>query len=613
MSQIADFDVKERVREANDIVDVIGSYLELRRQGSNYVALCPWHDDSRPSLQINPSRKTWKCWVCNIGGDVFSFIKQRESVDFREALAILAERAGIQLRQFGGTKAEPGSANDKSTLYAAMEWAQRQFQDCLRQDPLSADARRYVSARQMNEQCLSEFRIGYAPDSWNWLKDRARNTPYSEAVLEACGLMTKAQSSGKLYCPFRGRVIFPIHDTQNRVIAFGGRILPNIAEKNESENRPAPKYYNSVETRLFKKSETLYGLNLFSQAISKQRHMVIVEGYTDVIAAWQAGLDNVVAVLGTALNERHLRLIKRFADRITLVLDGDQAGVKRADEILDLFVAAESDLRILTLPDEMDPCDYLQQKGAASFRTLLEESPDALDYKIKKETFGIDLINDTHQSNRALENILAVLARAPGKSSAGQVRREQLLTKLSHQFGIDVTQIRNRLNFLAGKRSATAPTQLREPAPQPQLKLVAKEKELLQILCQDPENLDTIVENISPGQFVQGPARELYELFCECYHQGHDHDFQSVLTMLENSTLKLLLVDLDEEESRKRDVMEFNPQKRLADILLAFEMAEIEDSKKETDARLNSPELDDQEETDLLMEKLEIERRRQGL
>jgi DNA primase len=619
MVSSADFDNKEQVRQANDIENVVGSYLELRRQGSNFVALCPWHDDNRPSLQVNPARQTWKCWPCDIGGDVFSFVQQREGVGFGEALKILADRAGIELQTFDRKPLPSGSPGDKQTLFQAMAWAQAQFFDCLNSDPTSINVKRYLAARGINDACIEHFRIGYAPDSWSWLTDRARNTPYSEAVLEACGLLAKNQS-GKTYQRFRGRVMFPIHDLQDRVVAFGGRILPEIAEQIENQtDRPAAKYINSPETRLFSKSETLYGLNHFRGEIAKEKHLVVVEGYTDVIAAWKAGLNNVVAVLGTALNERHIRLIKRYADRITLVLDGDQAGVKRANEILELFVSAEVDLRILTLPEQMDPFDYLQQNDAGSFREMVDSASDALDHKIQVETAGIDLIRDTHNSNRALENILSVLARSPNRTSTARVRNEQLLTRLAHLFQIDHADIQQRHGQIKNARKQRPPRQDVEKPQTALTKLDWKERELLQILCEDFSLLDRIVENISPEQFVNGPARDAFELYCDCFHSGRDAKFQNILTMAEDIQLKNLLVELDEEAHCKKEVTDFEIAKRLDDVLHDFKIMNIQSASMQTKSRLASNSLDDQEETSTLEELLEIAKqkdllkRRQGL
>ena len=316
------FDAKERIRQSTDIVDLIGSYMELRRQGSIYVGLCPWHDDTHPSMQVNPSRQSWKCWVCNVGGDIFSFVMQKENVDFRGALEILAERAGVELISVKPSK--PGSVDDKKTLYAANEWAAEQFHRFLTSSSDAHSARQYLAARGISDESIEAFRIGFSPNHWTWLVDQAQSR-FAPKVLQACGLLGQSDR-GRFYDKLKGRLIFPIIDTQNRPIAFGGRVLPEFEEEAVAQGNRLAKYWNSPETRLFSKSDNLYGLNLIRDELSKSREVVVVEGYTDVVMAWQQGLRNVVAALGTAINERHVRVLKRFADRITLLLDGDEAG-----------------------------------------------------------------------------------------------------------------------------------------------------------------------------------------------------------------------------------------------------------------------------------------------
>ena len=243
--------------------------------------------------------------------------------------------------------------------------AAQQFQQCLLLAPEAEAARRYVEERGLTPQSVERFGLGFSPDGWQWLLDRARGKGFSPQVLEAVGLCGRSPNTGRYYDRFRGRLIFPIRDVQGRTIAFGGRILPGAAGDN-----PA-KYVNSPETKLFSKSDNLYALDLARQPIAKMRdgekEIVVVEGYTDVIMAHQVGVDHVVAVLGTALGPRHIQLLRRFVDRVILVLDGDEAGQRRTNEILELFVAAQIDLRILTLPEELDPCEFLLERGAETF------------------------------------------------------------------------------------------------------------------------------------------------------------------------------------------------------------------------------------------------------
>ena len=236
MSFGATHDAKEQVRQAIDIVELVGSYLPLRRQGRLYVGICPWHDDSRPSLQVNPERQSWKCWVCNLGGDVFSFIMQREGVEFREALTILADRAGLTLPSSRPQSRETaGGPLEKQTLYEVVAWAERQFRDCLNSSPAGDLAGRYFDERGINRESRAAFHLGFSPNQWQWLLDRARSTSFPPAALEAAGLVGKSTKSDRYYDRFKGRAIFPIRDTQGRPIGFGGRTIPELDDSHAAE------------------------------------------------------------------------------------------------------------------------------------------------------------------------------------------------------------------------------------------------------------------------------------------------------------------------------------------------------------------------------------------
>src|SRR5262249_39380011 len=301
----------------------------------------------------------------------------------------------------------------------------------------------------------------------------------------------KSERTGNFYDRFKGRLIFPIRDTQSRTIAFGGRIIPSLADEN------AAKYVNSPETRLYTKSDTLYALDIVRNQISKTRQLTVVEGYTDVILCHQHGVNDVVACCGTALNERHIRLLKRFADTVHLVLDGDAAGQSRTNDILELFVAAQMDLRILTLPDELDPAEFMEERGGAAFRELLSGAIDALEHKIRIATRGIDLAQDTHRANLALEEILTTIARGTDDSvaDAASLRAKQLIARLARQFALEEADVRNRFNQIRrgrggerargrGGEEATSPT---PPLSHSPFLLSADEAELLEILILHPE------------------------------------------------------------------------------------------------------------------------------
>lgn len=613
MSPAIDFDIKERVKLATDIVDLVGSYLQLRRQGAMFVANCPWHDDRKPSLQINPSRQTWTCWVCNIRGDVFNFVMRREGVEFVEALKLLADRAGIPFTP-SGKKIVKGSPEDKQILYQAMRWAQQLFQACLWDDTEAELARQYLASRQITRESQERFGLGFCPPDRQWLFQHSRNTQFSPEILEACDLLARGDR-GSHFERFRGRLIFPIFDTMNRPIAFGGRLVPGVFPP---EHEPPGKYVNSRETRLFSKSETLYGLNLAADETSRTRHLTVVEGYTDVIGLRQAGITGVVAALGTAVNDRHIQVMKRYADRITLLLDGDAAGKKRANEILDYFVAEALDLRILTLPGNQDPFDFVQTAGRPALEAMLAAAPDALEHKIRTETHGIDLTRDTHAANQALERILETLAVSPVSlwktSTESRLRFEQLQTRLAREFAIDREQLKKRLaelrqKKLSGGRGAEAsPASPRTQTPPRPADLA--ESELLELLLLDRNWLDQVVETVWVDHFSDGPLRNLYQVICDGFHDGRDVSFEGLMVWLEDSALKDLLIRLDEQATAKQKENGFNLDWQIQVVLAEFERRRHQEHERRLKSLLGSTQLAEQDELQALHELLETTRQR---
>ena len=604
-------DAKEQVRQAIDIVDLVGSYLELRRQGRNYVARCPWHDDNKPSLNVNPDRQTWKCWVCNIGGDIFSFVMQKERVEFKEALQLLAERAGIQLVQ-STRRIEPGSPDDKSTLYACCQWAAQQYQDCLHKSDAAALARKYLEERSISAESIERFRIGFVPDAWSWLMDRAKSTPYAPAVLEACGLLTRNET-GRVYDRFRGRIMFPIRDLQGRVISFGGRVVPGL-----SDSQPG-KYINGSETRLFSKSDNLYALELARDTIQKSRSITVVEGYTDVILCHQFGVTDVVACLGTALNERHIRLIRRFAETVNLLLDGDEAGQRRTNEVLELFVAASVDLRIATLPDELDPAEFLEARGCDAFRSVLSQATDALAHKIRLATAGIDLVRDTHRANQALEDILGTLSRGspPGTIDAAGLRVHQLLSRLARDFALDEAVVRSRFSHLR-KSVKPVSTIERDIPTEPEAKyrlaqLSAPEVELLELLARHPELAATALSEIADRDLSSEPAQIIFQTYRQLEEAGQSLDFGPVLAEIENLSLKSLLVQLDDLATRKADKALVDPATRLRSVIGRFRQHLEQRQLKEAELALEERRFDPHEEMDVLSSMIAAKRRQQGI
>ncbi|NLF06368.1 MAG: DNA primase [Pirellulaceae bacterium] len=571
------FDAKERIKQAIDIVDLVGSHIQLRRQGRNYVGLCPWHDDSRPSLQVNPERQSFKCWVCDIGGDVFSFVMKIEGVEFREALEMLAERAGVELdkpRRSIPLSIDPSGepydrpANiprqaSKKTLLQAAAWAEKQYHRCLLESAEAEPARRYLEQRGITPESIERFRLGFCPLERDWILRGVEGDVEPERIrrraklLEAIGILARPNEGGSHYDRFRGRLLFSIHDAQGRPVGIGGRLLPEV-----NINSPA-KYVNSPETPLFTKSKLLYGLDLARDSLRKSRTALVMEGYTDVIVAHQYGFQNAVAVLGTALGESHVRMLKHHADRIVLVLDGDEAGTRRANEVLELFVAQQADLRILTLPEGLDPCDFLQQRGAEAFGELLEnQAVDALDHAFAVKTRGVDLERDVHGASRALEELLAIVARAPrlrgDTTLENRFREEKVLQRLAAKFRVDEREIRRGMTALRRKQvtrlrppAASAPGEAPQQGAAPTA-LDSWECEILELLIARPECLPRARSRLGIEQFQAGAGRLIYETFCRLEDDGVVPTFDRLMLHFDEPAIQAMLVDLDETAQAKQ-------------------------------------------------------------
>jgi len=619
------FDTKQRVKQAVDIVELVGGHIQLRRQGRNYVGLCPWHDDTRPSLQINPERQSFKCWVCDIGGDVFTWIMKTEGVEFREALQMLADRAGITLQRPKVRQEGPSSdAFDKRALYRAMVWSEKQYHQCLIHSPEAEPARRYLQERGITPESIEKFHLGFSPVEKDWILHQAGKNENSDKIagrtkiLEAIGILARSSEGGSFYDRFKGRLLFSIRDAQARPVGFGGRVLPEVATIT-----PA-KYVNSPETPLFTKSKLLYGLDLARQPIRKNGAALVMEGYTDVIVAHQYGFDNAVAVLGTALGAEHIKILRHYTDRIILVLDGDEAGQRRTNEVLELFVAEQVDLRILTLPEGLDPCDFLHQKGAAAFAELLANSAvDALEHAFSTVTRGVDVDRDVHGASRALERLVSIVAKAPrlraDTTGEDRFREEKILQRLAAWFRVDEKEVRRRLTALRRRSQgrganippATEALSSAESGEPPEI-IDSTQREFLELLLAHPECLPSVREQLSMEYIGTGMCRKIYDICCRLADAGVEASFGRLMLEFDEPAVKNLLVELD-EISQSKGRRATDPQDLLGELINTFKRKETEKQRPRQITALREGGLDENRQIDMLEEILRQERDRQGI
>lgn len=438
------------VRQAARIEEIVGEHIALRPAGREFVGLCPFHEDRRPSMYVSPQKQIFYCFVCAAGGDVFKFVENYHKMSKGEALRFLAQRYGITLPEF--RSANPQASSQRDRIIDANVWAAQYFQKNL--VGITGDvARQYLTARGVNTATVERFQIGCAETQWTALAAAAAKKGISQETLLAVGLV-KSRSDGSPYDVFRNRLMFPIIDSSDRVIAFGGRILPTAAPAQGADgqtgsDQEGPKYLNSPETTLFSKRETLYALNLARQPLIRKQLAVVVEGYMDVVGCHQAGVENVVATLGTAMTEQHINLLRRFCNRVALVFDSDDAGRRAADRAIELLLRYPVDVRIAHVPDGKDPCDFCMTHGGEAFEKILAEAKDSLEYAWEKMYATFQASDSLAGKQRASEALMRLVAPAIFNSSVDPIRRGLLQKNIADLVGISSDEVHARIRRLA--------------------------------------------------------------------------------------------------------------------------------------------------------------------
>ncbi len=488
----------DRIRQANDVVDVVGEYVSLTRRGSEWVGICPFHEDHRPSMTVTEVKQIFKCFACGAGGDVFKFVQMHEHLTFPQAIERLAQRAGITLERLerGPRPDRDENETDPVLLARVNDWACRYFELNLSDEKRGAMTRAYLQDRQISAESAKTWRMGLAlPLDAHLIKAaEQRNIPRKD--LEAAGLITSRGQD-----KFVNRLMFSITDVQGRVIGFGGRTL--------GEDRA--KYVNSPTTRLFNKSDCLYGLDQARHAIVKNHTAVVVEGYTDCIMAHQLGCSNVVATLGTSLTNGHGRLLRRYATTVVLIFDGDTAGAEAANRALDVCLKHRIDIKVASVPHNMDPCEYLLGHGADGFRALVAGARDVLEFKWDRLQQQFQANTTLSGQKSALEEFLQTVALALSSGSVSVLDRGIVVNRISSMLGMDRRHIDGELNRRLHK--ATASSVRGEPAEAPtdagQSVRAVAQQEILEVLLNEPKLFELIREEISVASFDVPIQREV--------------------------------------------------------------------------------------------------------
>ena len=511
----------DQVLMRNDIVSLISSYISLQRAGSNMKGLCPFHSEKTPSFTVYPQDGSFYCFGCGAGGDAISFIRKRENLDYPDAVEFLANRAGITIIRDDNDRGVNTPRYDRQRFFRMNVDAAKFFNRCLFDKNPDAEAalRYFTENRGLSIATIRHFGLGYAPSSFDMFSKHMLKLGYSydELVL---GFLCGKSEKGRYFDAFRNRVMFPIIDVSGNVIAFGGRVMDGST----------PKYKNSSDTPVFKKSRNLFALNFARHACEES--MILCEGYMDVIALHSYGFTNAVATLGTAITQEQARVMSRYTKKVIICYDADEAGQKAAVRAIGLLSEVGLDVSILKLPGAKDPDEYIKKYGAESFKGLLTASKSRFEYSLDRilEKYNLAIPNDKIKALHEVENLIS--------DTNSSAERDIYIADVATKFGVDKASVKADVEKIISQRirrfkkdesnkvkqdaigyyDKVNPDYIKQPA-------VAKNEEsLLGLLILHPEHMKCAVEKslLSPDDFYTELNRRIYETLLECYYEGKD-------------------------------------------------------------------------------------------
>ncbi|MGE3153570.1 MAG: DNA primase [Nitrospiraceae bacterium] len=532
-----------QIKERLDIMDVVSSHMTLTRTGQNFKACCPFHDDRTPSFTVSPGKQLFHCFGCGESGDAIAFFMKVSGLTFPEAMRELGRRVGIQVPEVSATETDQ-DAQRRRRLESVNQAAAGHFRRTLSEPAIGQPGRDYLETRGIGQAAADQFGLGYAMPDWERLVRSLMKDGFSEAEICEAGLAVPrnsgtrtAAAGGGCYDQFRGRVIFPITDLRRRVVGFGGRVV----------GPGEPKYLNSRDTPLFKKGQTLYALDVAYEAASRERTLIIVEGYFDVIALHQAGIRTAVATLGTALTPEHVRTVRRYANRVVLLFDPDAAGVRAALRTLNLFVDTGLAVNVVSLPDGHDPDTFVRSHGPEGFARLLERSPSlwdfALDQSLRQAASG--RIEEKVRASDAVVEIIQKISHP--------VEKAERLRQAAERLGISEQRLAERyVSIQKGARGNRASSS-GAAAPKPNATINPEEREFVHLLLHGHCSAKDLT-GLRSDSFVDPAARSIVEAALR--HRGADGRLllRPLLDeLLTNESARVLTAELSVQERHDED------------------------------------------------------------
>ncbi|PLS15203.1 DNA primase [Bacillus sp. M6-12] len=529
-----------QIRDAVDIVDVIGEYVQLKKQGRNYFGLCPFHGESTPSFSVSPDKQIFHCFGCGAGGNSFTFLMDIEGYSFLEAAKNLAEKGNITLNiEIGSQSSKPDLPEGVKQIMEAHELLKKFYHHLLLNTKEGQDALEYLLDRGFTEETIKKFQIGYSLDSWDFVYKFLTKRGYSSETLEDAGLIIMRERDGTYFDRFRNRIMFPIADHQGNTIAFSGRAMGD----NE------PKYLNSPETAIFNKSKILYNFHSARPQIRKKEQVVLFEGFADCISAVAAGVDQSVATMGTSLTPQHIELIKRNTSSVLICYDSDSAGITAADRASTMLQEAGLSIKVALMPDNLDPDDYIKKYGAKSFVTdVIGGSLTATGFRLQFLRRGKNL---NHEGDR-IQYIEAALREISRLGNA--VERDHYLRQLSAEFtlSLDALEQQQRQIFYAEKKKGQMPG---PSTVQPLVRLQYEQKlrpvyqnaeiQLIFHMLKSRETAQKVQEMMGTTTFNVDDHQAIITYLYAFYEDGHEPDSSFFMTYLPDPNLRRIVSEIE--------------------------------------------------------------------
>ena len=569
----------EEVRQANDIVDVISQYVHLKRSGRNFFGLCPFHNEKSPSFSVSPDKQIFHCFGCGVGGNVFTFLTKIEGINFVEAVQTLAERANIQLPTFENN-VDKAKEELKERVYKVNEFTAQYYHENLYK-PTAKIAQDYVKKRQLSNETLKSFRIGFS-GKFNELYQALKKEGFEDPEILESGLVNKNEN-GTYIDRYRNRLMFPICDGRGRVIAFGGRVLDDSK----------PKYINSPENIVFSKGRNLFGLNVAKKSEEIKKKLLIVEGYMDVISLHQRGIKNVVAPLGTALTQQQGWLLRRTSEQIILSFDSDEAGLNAKIRAIDILQNMGCDIRVLMLEGAKDPDEFIVKYGNARFKNAVDKALSIVEFKVRLLKRNLDL-NNTSDKIKFLNEIAKLISKIDNN-----IEKEVYIEKIAKEYEISKEAIYAEVNKLSYdknqsekilEKSKPVVRHIKENKEQVPEIIKRRENTVLAILLNGDLNIFPIIkQNIKLEDFKDGINREIVKKLYEEFEKGNSNINGIIDTLGEeeqNHITEILADDyeLDDIEKAIDDVIRAYDKDRLNErkfkILELLESSEVQQEEK---------------------------------